>query len=44
MGQKYIFKKLSKNGFGWAKNTYSKNGQKTVAGCPEGYAIDIFKK
>jgi len=44
IGQKYILKQLSKNCFGWAKNTYSKNCQKMVAGCPEGYAIDILKK
>jgi len=37
-------KNCKKNGLGWAKNTYLKNCQKMVAGCPEGYAIDILKK
>jgi len=32
---------MVKNGFGWMKTTYSTNCQKMVAGCPEGYAIDI---
>jgi len=36
VGQNYILKKSSKHGFGWAKNTYSKNTQKVVAGCPKG--------
>jgi len=44
MGQKYILKKWSKNGFGWAKNTYTKKCQKMVTGCPEGYAVDILEK
>ena len=35
--------KWSTNCFGWVENTYSKHDQKMVAGCPEGYAIDIFK-
>jgi len=43
-GSKIHIQKIVKNGFGWAKNTYSKNGEKMVAGCPEGYAIDILKK
>jgi len=44
MGEKYILKKWSANGLGWANKTYSKICQKIIAGCPEGYAIDILKK
>jgi len=44
VGSKYIFTKYSKHGFGWAKNTYSKNTQKLVAGCPKGLVTDSKQK
>jgi len=43
-GSKIHTQKIVKYGFGWVKNTYTKNCRKMVAGCPEGDAIDILKK
>jgi len=42
-GSKIHTQKIVKKMFWWIKDTYSKNDQRMVAGCPEGYAIDLKK-